>query len=118
MEDDYATLYDVVDRWCNRAKALGVDVSTMDDSKHIHKKADDDHAEISLFSADMTRVYVILDYDKANVYLKTKMLFVFSDGVRMTKKIKWLSIINHADVDIYEKRVISPAFDEMLNCGE
>lgn len=118
MENDYATVYNVVDRWCNRSKALSVSVSTTDDRKHAHKKADYSHADISLFSKDKSRIYIILDYNKSESRIDTSMIFLFSDGFRMLKKVKKFLISSQTDIDMYEKRVINPALNELLNSWE
>lgn len=119
MEDEFASIWDVVDRWCRKSDARDVMYNTTDDTEHIlMKKADENHGEVTLFGPDKTKVNVILDLDKGEFTIDTELLFFFADGVRVTKEIKGFPLMMFSEIDRYAKRVINPALDEMLNNGK
>lgn len=119
MEDEFASIWDVVDRWCRKADARDVMYNTTDDTEHIlMKKAYENHGEVTLFGPDKTKVNVILDLDKEEFIIDTELLFFFADGMRVTKEIKGFPLMMFSEIDRYAKRVINPALDEMLNSGK
>lgn len=119
MEDEFAAICNVVDRWCRKAESRDVMYNTTDDTEHIlMKKADENHGEVTLFGPDRTKVNVILDLDGRDFTIDTELLFFFADGVRATKEIKGFPLMMFSEIDGYAKRVINPALDEMLNNGK